>query len=88
MGIVTIVADDNTAPRADEAEQDAPVSGEPPTKEQVDLVGDRPEADVLEQAAIVRTEQAARHPRVADDVPEADAWEQAIEAPLDEDERD
>ncbi len=49
-------------------------------------LGDRPEADVLDQAA----EVAGTHPRRpgerADDVPEADWLEQAIAEPPDEEE--
>ena len=79
------MADDPTVPDADAAEQDAPVDAEPPAMDRVDVIGERPEADVLEQAAIVRSEQAATRPTIRDDVPEADAWEQAMEAPLDDD---
>lgn len=78
---------DDTVPDADAAEQDAPVAGGQPDREDLGSMGERPEADVLEQATVVSTEQAARRPTIRDDVPEADAWEQAIEEPLD-DERD
>lgn len=78
---------DDFVPGVDAEEQDAPVDGEAPLVEPVERVGDRPEADVLEQAMVVRAEQDVRSPTRRDDVPEADAWEQSIEAPLDEDDR-
>ena len=64
---------------------DPPVAREAPERERVELTGERPEADALEQAAVVRTEQDVRRPSLRDDVPAADAWEQAIEEPLDDD---
>jgi hypothetical protein len=78
---------DEHVPDADAEEQDMAVDEEAPTVERVDSVGDRPEADVLEQAMVVRAEQNLRSPTRRDDVPEADAWEQAIEEPLDDDDR-
>jgi hypothetical protein len=77
---------DEFVPESDD-EQDPAVDEEAPTVERVETVGDRPEADVLEQAMVVRSEQDVRSPTRRDDVPEADAWEQAIEAPLDDDDR-
>ncbi len=68
----------------DGAEQDPPVDEEAPEVEPVGSVGDKPEADMLEQAAVVRTEQELHRPSRGDDVPEADAWEQAIEEPIDD----
>ena len=82
------MADHDIAPDADVAEQAATVYGDEPEEEPIGLVGDRPEGDVLEQSRAVRTEQATRRPDLGAEVPEADAWEQAIEAPLDDDERD
>jgi hypothetical protein len=78
---------DEFVPDADAGEQDVVVDDEAPAVERVDAVGDRPEADVLEQSMVVRAEQALRSPTRRDDVPEADAWEQAIEEPLGDDER-
>lgn len=77
--------DDRLTPAADAEERDPAVDGDAPAVVHVEAVGDRPEADVLEQAAVVETEQAVRRPTVRDDVPIADAWEQSIEEPLDED---
>jgi hypothetical protein len=78
---------DEFVPDADADEQDRAVNGEAPLVEPVGGVGDRPEADVLEQSIVVRAEKDIRSPTRRDDVPEADAWEQSIEAPLDDDER-
>lgn len=78
------MADDDIVPDADAAEQDAPVVTGPSDREDVGVIGERPEADVLEQSVAVSTEQATRRPAIRDDVPEADAWEQAIEEPLDD----
>jgi hypothetical protein len=81
------MAEHDIAPDADVAEQQAAVDGDEPAEEHIASVGDRPEADVLEQSRSVHTEQAARHPDLGAEIPEADAWEQAMEVPLD-DERD
>jgi hypothetical protein len=78
---------DPFVPGGDPAEQDTAVDEEAPELEPVESVGERPEADVLEQAAVVRTEQQLHRLPRRDDVPEADAWEQSIEAPIDDDER-
>jgi hypothetical protein len=77
--------DDALVPGADAAEQDPVVEEDAPEREPVESVGERPEADVLEQAAVVRTEQDIRMPNRRHDVPEADAWEQSIEEPLEDD---
>ena len=66
-------------------EDDPTVDEDAPELVTPDAVGEKPEADVLEQSAVVETEQAVRRPTVRDDVPIADAWEQSIEEPLDED---
>ena len=76
--------DDRFTPDADAAEQDPTIDGDAPELIVPAVAGERPEADVLEQSTVVRTEQAVRHPTVRDDVPIADAWEQSIEEPLDE----
>lgn len=81
------MVDDPRAADADAAEQDAPVAAEPPARDRVDTVGDRPEADVLEQAAVVQAEQFADPPDRRAEVPEADAWEQSIGEPVDDDDR-
>lgn len=78
---------DEYAPNADAEEQDRTVDEDAPLVEPLTGVGDRPEADVLEQSMVVRAEQNVRSPARRDDVPEADAWEQSIEAPLDDDDR-
>lgn len=78
---------DEFVPSADTDEQDRTVDEEAPVAEPVAGVGDRPEADVLEQSMVVRAEQNVHAPTRRDDVPEADAWEQSIEAPLDDDDR-
>ena len=78
---------DDFGPGADTPAEDEPVDEDAPKVERVDAVGDRPEADVLEQAMVVRAEQDVRAPTRRDDVPEADAGEQAIEEPLDEEDR-
>lgn len=78
------VVSDRMVPEADAAEQDTVVDEEAPEVERLDAVGDKPEADVLEQATVVRTEQEFRPPSRRDDVPEADAWEQSIGAPIDD----
>lgn len=75
--------DDRLTP--DAAEQDPTVDEDAPARVLPEEVGDRPEADMLEQSVVVETEQAVRRPTVRDDVPIADAWEQSIEEPLDED---
>lgn len=82
------MAEDDAVPAADAAEQDTVVAGEQPAEEEIGVVGERPEADVIEQRMLVRTEQSARRPDLGAEVPEADAWEQAIEEPFDEDQRD
>lgn len=69
---------------ADSVDRDPPVDDEAPELEPVDVVGERPEADVLEQAVVVRTEQELRRPSRGAEVPEADAWEQSIEEPIDD----
>jgi hypothetical protein len=81
------MSDDDLVPGPDAEEQDMPVDDEAPLVEPVGGVGDRPEADVLEQSMVVRTAKDVRPPTRRDDVPEADAWEQSIEAPLDDDDR-
>lgn len=82
------MADDDAVPAADAAEQETVVAGEQPAAPELGTVGDRPEADAIEQRMPVRPEQTARRPDLGAEVPEADAWEQAIEAPFDDDERD
>jgi hypothetical protein len=77
-----MVVEDAFVPDADE---DQVVDEDAPEREPVESVGDRPEADVLEQAAVVHTEQDVRRPTLRHDVPEADAWEQSIEEPLEDD---
>lgn len=72
-------------PDVDASQQDPVVENDAPELEPVDSVGERPEADVLEQAAVVRTEQDFRRPTRRHDVPEADAWEQSIEEPIEDD---
>jgi hypothetical protein len=72
------------ANEADASEQQIPVDERPPQLDEVPEVGDRPEADVLEQAAVVSTEQAARPPTIPADVPQADALEQSIDEPIDD----
>ena len=42
-------------------EQERPVDDEAPEREPVDSVGERPEADVLEQSAVVRAEQSGQN---------------------------
>ena len=64
---------------------DPTVGREVPGREPVEVTGERPEADAIEQATMVRTEQDVRRPSWRDDVPAADAWEQSIEEPLDDD---
>lgn len=79
--------DRRTVPEANEAdasEQQAVVDEQPPQFDERREVGDRPEADVLEQAAVVRTGQAARRPTIPADVPQADALEQSIDEPIDD----
>lgn len=78
---------DALVPESEGPDQDPPVDEEAPGIEPVESVGERPEADVLEQATVVRTEQELHRPSRRDDVPEADAWEQSIEAPIDDDQR-
>ena len=80
-----MAVDDAFVPEADAEEQDEVVDEDGPELERVESIGDRPEADVLEQAVVVHTEQDVRTPTRRDDVPEADAWEQAIEEPLEDD---
>lgn len=82
------MAEDDAVPAADAAEQETAIAGEQPVEDEIGAVGDRPEADVIEQRRLVRTDQAARRPDIGAEVPEADAWEQAIEEPFDDDERD
>lgn len=80
-----MAVDDAFVPEADAEEQDEVVDEDGPELERVESIGDRPEADVLEQAVVVHTEQDVRTPTRRDDVPEADAWEQSIEEPLEDD---
>jgi hypothetical protein len=77
--------DERPTSDTDDAEGDETVAGDAPALVAPESVGERPEADVLEQSAVVETEQTVRRPTVRDDVPIADAWEQSIEEPLDED---
>ena len=77
--------DERPTPDTVAAEDDRTVADDAPAVVAPEAVGERPEADVLEQSAVVETEQAVRRPTVRDDVPIADAWEQSIEEPLDED---
>lgn len=76
---------DDGIPDAELDDHDSPVDAEHPAMARVGALGERPEADALEQATLVRTEQAVHRPVVRDDVPEADAWEQSIEEPIDDD---
>jgi hypothetical protein len=76
--------EDGRATQGGVAYQDMVADEEQPDIEPVETIGERPEADVLEQATLVRAEQAARRPVIRDDVPEADAWEQSIEEPIDD----
>ena len=78
---------DDGVPEADGDQPDLVVGEEPPEIQPPQALGERPEADVLEQTTLVRADQAVRRPVIRDDVPEADAWEQSIEEPIDEDDR-
>lgn len=80
-----MTVDNAFVPQADAEDQSEVVDEDGPELEPVESIGERPEADVLEQAAVVRTEQEVRRPTQRDDVPEADAWEQSIEEPLGDD---
>ncbi len=80
--------DENSGPEADVSEQrraadDAPAE---PLEVLVTEIGERPEADVLEQAEVVEERQVMGHADRAPDAPEADWLEQQV-AEADEDER-
>jgi hypothetical protein len=70
-------------------ERDAREQSENPDVAPVDLpegVGEKPEADALEQAHPVERDRVRVIPPGRDDVPEADWLEQSVVEPLDEDE--
>jgi hypothetical protein len=70
-------------------ENDAQEQPESPDGPSVDLPGDlgeKPKADVLEQALPVQRERVRKIAPAHDDVPEADWLEQSVVEPLDEDE--
>jgi len=76
---------DEPIPEADAIEQDLAV--EQRSDELPDSVGDRPEADVIEQARPVTEERSVRSPSERGEVPEADWFEQSIVEPLDDEVR-
>jgi hypothetical protein len=70
-------------------ENDAQEQPESPDGTSADLpedLGEKPEADVLEQALPVQRERVRKIAPARDDVPEADWLEQSVAEPLDEDE--
>jgi hypothetical protein len=65
--------------------EERPVAGEASVDIPEDL-GEKPEADALEQALPVQGERVRKVAPVRDDVPEADWLEQSVAEPLDDDE--
>jgi hypothetical protein len=78
------VAEDDPIPQADALEQHEEPEREPDRPEWPDHLGDRPEADTLEQSMTVEEEQVLEPGQRRDDVPEADWLEQSIGEPVDE----
>jgi hypothetical protein len=75
------VADD-----VDAAEQEVTVDGSPEIRDRRVVVGEEPEADVLEQEEVAAEHRVRLERRRPDDVPEADWLEQSVVEVEDEDE--
>jgi hypothetical protein len=76
---------DEPVPEADAIERERAV--EERSDDLPGSVGDRPEADAIEQARLVAEERAVRSSSERGEVPEADWIEQSIVEPLDDEVR-